>query len=189
MSFSSLISEIITLDQNQLSQDEYRYVVDLILEKRGANVLVFGVGNDSRLWLAANRKGRTLFLEDSSTWLDKVIRQVPAIEVTLVRYGTRRSQWREMLEGPPSDLEMKLPDEVWAIAWDIIFVDAPWGFNDICPGRMKSIYTASKIASCRAGIDVIVHDCDRELERAYCDRFLSSYILIREFQRTRHYRT
>jgi hypothetical protein len=36
---------------------------------------------------------------------------------------------------------------------------------------------------------VIVHDCDRHLERAYCDQFLRAAPLVHELQRTRHYRT
>jgi len=189
MAFKALISKIVALDSNQLSENEYHYIANLISNKKGVNLLVFGVGNDSGLWLAANRKGRTLFLEDSVAWLNRVIRQVPDIAVLPVCYGTRRSQWREMLEGEPSALEMNLPEKVWSVAWDVIFVDAPMGFSDICPGRMKSIYTASILASRRTGTDVILHDCDRELERSYCDRFLSSHPLIREFERTRHYRT
>jgi hypothetical protein len=94
-----------------------------------------------------------------------------------------------MLEGDPSALAMKLPEKVMSMAWDIIFMDAPMGFSDVCPGRMQSIYTASVLASRRPGIDVVLHDCYRELEQSYCDRFFSLYPLVIEFERTRHYRT
>ncbi len=90
-----------------------------------------------------------------------------------------------MLESPER-LEMELPAGIEAENWDIIIVDAPHGFNDTLPGRMKSIFAASRLA--KTGCDVFVHDCHREVERAYCDRFLQSDNLIAEVHKLRHYR-
>ncbi|HEV2853190.1 MAG TPA: hypothetical protein VHC97_10335 [Thermoanaerobaculia bacterium] len=188
MDFSLLISQIVALDPNQCSAEEYSYIANLIAERQGINLLVFGVGNDSGLWLLANQGGKTLFLENSTAWLNRVKQQLQTIEILQVQFRTRRSKWRELLEGDPSALLLDLPEEVMACAWDVIFVDAPMGFNDACPGRMKSIYTASLLAGRLEGVDVIVHDCDREVESAYCERFLSGHWLVNEFERTRHYR-
>ena len=46
------------------------------------------------------------------------------------------------------------------------------------PGRMSSIYMASKMIE--KGGYVFVHDCEREVERAYVDRFLKEENLISE---------
>jgi hypothetical protein len=189
MDFDAVISRLVALDPNQCTAEEYSYLTHLIASREGVNLLVFGVGNDSGLWLLANQEGRTLFLEDSVAWLNQVRSKLQNIEILPVRYDTRRSEWRELLAGDPAALAMALPEKVTAFPWDVIFVDAPRGFSDDCPGRMKSIYTAALLAGRREGVDVIVHDCDRAVERAYCDRFLAEHRLIKEFERTRHYRT
>jgi glucuronoxylan 4-O-methyltransferase len=189
MNLDAAISSLVALDANQCTAEEYSYLANLIAGRRGVNLLVFGAGNDSSLWLLANQKGRTLFLEDSAAWLNQVKRKLLNIEILPVRYYTRRSEWRELLAGDPAALTMDLPEKIMALPWDVIFVDAPRGFSDDCPGRMKSIYTASLLASRREGVDVIVHDCDRAVERVYCERFLAEHQLIKEFERTRHYRT
>jgi hypothetical protein len=43
MTLSSLISELVALDENQLTEDEYHYVADLIVSREGANLLVLGL--------------------------------------------------------------------------------------------------------------------------------------------------
>ena len=182
-----LIDELLELDQNQMSAREYGYVADLVASKGGCRFLVFGLGNDSRLWLAANLLGRTVFLESSEYWINKVRNGLSTIDIRPVRYGTKRRQWQELLAGDPASLALELPEDVAAGPWDVIFVDAPTGYSDACPGRMKSLYTASILAR-TGGADVLVHDCDRIVERVYCDRFFAKDALREEFDRIRHYR-
>jgi hypothetical protein len=61
----------------------------------------------------------------------------------------------------------------------VIVVDAPAGYANHfeltgreAPGRMKSIYMASKLVN--KGGFVFVHDCDREVERRYATEYLST---------------
>lgn len=187
--FDAVISTILECDDKQLSRAEYRYVAGLVAARAGCNLLVFGVGNDSKLWLLANRTGRTVFLESSRFWADMIGWRYPGIDIRMVRYGTRQERWRELLDGPATALVLDLPEDVDGGRWDVIFVDGPTAYAGSCPGRMKSIYTAAALAHRWPGTDVVVHDCDRESERAYCDRFLGGALLVREFERTRHYRT
>ena len=56
------------------------------------------------------------------------------------------------------------------------------------PGRMQSIYMASKLARENGNTDVFVHDCDRQIENAYANRFLGQENLACEVERLRHYR-
>ena len=82
---------------------------------------------------------------------------------------------------------MKLPKEIAQNKWDIIFVDAPEGWSDEKPGRMKSIYTAAKLASLSKDCIVFVHDCDRKVEDVYSNRFLKEENLILTQDRLRYY--
>lgn len=82
---------------------------------------------------------------------------------------------------------LSLPAFLKDIVWDIIFVDGPTGYADSTPGRIQSIYTASVLSGKSENIDVFVHDCDREVERVYCDRFFSDMKLVAEFDRLRLY--
>ena len=184
-----LITAIRQRDRNQLSRAEYRYLAELLVARGGCRLLVFGAGNDSELWLRANAAGTTIFLEDSESWIAKVEQRLPEITIHQVTYGTKRSQWQELLEGPVEHLELELPSAVEGTPWDIIFVDAPTAFFTTCPGRMKSIYTGARLARRGRAADVLVHDCDRPVEQAYCDRFFASGELVRAFHRIRHYRT
>lgn len=83
---------------------------------------------------------------------------------------------------------LTLPDEVAQKEWDIVLVDAPAGYNKSTPGRMQSIYTTSVLSEKSEDIDIFVHDCDREVEKVYCNRFFSNMRLVVAFERLRHYR-
>ena len=62
----------------------------------------------------------------------------------------------------------------------MIVVDGPAGHDDHekytgreAPGRMKSIYMASRMVA--PGGAVFVHDCDRLVEQQYANRYLGSH--------------
>jgi glucuronoxylan 4-O-methyltransferase len=97
------------------------------------------------------------------------------------------SDWKILLNQDPKNLAIELPPEILETAWDLIFVDAPEGYEATKPGRMQSIYMASILAQ-KGKAHVFVHDCDRPAERAYCDRFLSCGCLIRSVEKLRHYK-
>jgi len=151
-------------------------------------MLVFGVGKDSQLWMNVNHKGETTFLEDSISWLTQIRTENPKINGYLIKYNSLLVEWRELFNNPSNRLMLTLPDEVRQKEWDIILVDAPAGYNESTPGRMLSIYTTSVLSEKSKDVDIFVHDCDREVERVYCDRFLSNMQLVTAFERLRHYR-
>ena len=78
----------------------------------------------------------------------------------------------------PALLESDIPDKLSAEKWDIILVDAPAGYAEETPGRMKSIYMASQLI--KSGGDVFVHDCNREVEDVYSLHFLGKDNLVCE---------
>lgn len=169
----------------QLSAAELRTIAFTVKRKAPCRFLIFGFGNDAPFWIRLNRRGTTVFLEDNEEWLQKAIRRNPEAAIHPIVYHTLRPQWRALLDAPDR-LATKLPESVEQTRWDVILVDAPAGWGDATPGRMKSIYLASRLVAAHG--DVFVHDCDREVERVYCDRFLHADNLVAEIRLLRHYR-
>jgi uncharacterized protein (TIGR01627 family) len=169
----------------QLSALELQTIALIVQRKAPCSFLVFGLGNDAPFWLRLNLGGTTVFLEDDEVWLRKGARRIPESAIHLVAYDTLRTQWRDLLDEPIRGLAMKVPVSVDNTRWDIILVDAPAGWGEATPGRMKSIYLASRLIA--ASGDVFVHDCDREVEQVFCDRFLNADNLVTEVELLRHY--
>jgi glucuronoxylan 4-O-methyltransferase len=170
----------------QLTSEELRAIIRVLRKKSPCRFLVFGVGNDSILWSRLNRRGDTQFLEDNEMWLSLVVKKHSQIKGCLVRYPSHIEEWGELME-TPSRLHMQLPDGIRDEPWDIILVDAPEGWKPESPGRMMSIYAASELAG--PSTDIFVHDCNRQVEQVYCDRFLGGLHLVEQVHWLRHYRT
>jgi hypothetical protein len=90
---------------------------------------------------------------------------------------------------------MNLPQEIRATSWDVVLVDAPNGFiiADEYPGfgpihgRMQSIYASSGLVA--AGGFIFVHDAQREVENASCNKFLAdAFLELFRFQSRRNNR-
>jgi glucuronoxylan 4-O-methyltransferase len=169
----------------QLSREELNAVAQVVREKRPCRLLVFGAGNDSPYWARLNRGGRTIFLEDNAQWGATMLRRDRCLTILPIDYRTRIAQWREFLEAPER-LPIGLPEAASRDQWDAILVDGPAGDKENSPGRMGSIYLASRLAT--AGAHIFVHDCDRDIERICCDRFLGPQNLQAEIELLRHYR-
>jgi uncharacterized protein (TIGR01627 family) len=178
------------LTGTQVTVEQMMAVRQAIKENSACKLLIFGVGNDSWFWMNSNSGGRTVFLEDDDFWLRKVKKRVARIEAYLVDYDSKIEEWKEMID-KPERLEMNFPDEVANTSWDVILVDAPTGWGEGTKGRMKSIYAGRKMVS-ESG-HVFVHDCDREVEIAYCEAILKPENFVKEITATdvgylRHYK-
>ena len=183
------LEELVRRNPGQGTLDEYQRVVDVVRSRAPGNVLVFGVGRDSALWIRANEGGETVFLENEAEWIRAAREKNPGARIHQVEYDTRRFLWRWYLHREKRLFMDGLPDPVLNADWDVIFVDAPQGQSWKRPGRMKSIYTASRLARSSEGpVDVLVHDCDRTVERVYSDTYLGDSNLIGRVDRLRHYR-
>lgn len=172
------------LNDIQLSRRELESIIGAIKSRSRCRLLVFGLGNDSLFWSSISPGGKTVFLEDNEYWFDKILRQHQNLNAFLVNYNSKRTQWEEFLHSPEL-LDMELPDDVLKNTWDVILVDAPAGYDDSSPGRMKSIYLASRL-SCGGG-DVFVDDCDREIEDIYSTHYLKDKNLVRKIGKLKHY--
>lgn len=167
--------------------EEYRHLRDAVRAAAPCRLLVFGVGKDSRFWLEANEGGTTVFVEHEPEWIRMTRELVPGADVVQVSYDTRRTQWRALMERRDVLFMEDLPNRILSMDWDVIFVDSPQGGSRKRPGRMKSIYTASVLARRSTDVQVLVHDCDREVEAAYSDRYLGPERLVTQVGRLRHY--
>jgi hypothetical protein len=156
----------------QLRPAELIKIVHAIGKFERCNLLIFGLGNDSPLWVEANSQGRTVFLEDYKPWYDKITTLLPLIEAYQVSYPCNITQWHELLE-QPKKLKMDLPSEVTGTRWDVILVDGPRGnqFKEEIPGRMSSIFMSGRLVG--KGGHIFVHDADRNVEKAFSARYLS----------------
>ena len=182
------IHSLVERNPGQATFEEYKLVHEVLSRRAPCNLLVFGTGRDSSLWMDTNAGGRTVFLEDIPRWADFARENVPGITVHDVRYRTIRAMWA-FLKHVPGLLRMgDLPAEVEETPWDVILVDAPRGTLWHRPGRMKSIYTAAALAEGDGPTDVLVHDCHRKVEREASDRFLGPDRLVTQVQSMRHYR-
>lgn len=188
--YRAQIAQLVQRNPNQLSVDEYLYIINVINSRTPGNFLIFGVGRDSSLWMEVNGNGRTVFLEDNPGWLTRMKSANAGIEAYRIEYNTQRWQWRQLLaeyRRGIDRLSMELPECVAGTPWDFIFVDAPAGYKREHPGRMKSICAAAKLAGNNNVTDVFVHDCNRKVERVYCDYFLQKEHLVTAIGRMRHY--
>ncbi|MDX1646580.1 MAG: hypothetical protein R3304_05515 [Longimicrobiales bacterium] len=182
------IRTLVEENPGQASFEEYKLVHEVVSARAPCNLLVFGVGRDSALWMDTNAGGRTIFLEDVAKWAAYARERVPGITVHDVRYRTLRILW-PLLRRFPGLLMMKdLPAGVKATEWDVILVDAPRGSIWHRPGRMKSIYTASVLARRNGTTDVLLHDCNRQVEDEAGRMFLGQDRMVTQVGTMRHYR-
>lgn len=156
----------------QYSREEISIIIDLVNKIKPCNMLVFGIGYDTKIWQSLNT-GITLFLEHDEKYIKKFTGETPGLEIIQVDYTCNAHNWKHYLN---KDLTLNLPEKVLRKKWDIVLVDAPVGNIN---GRMESIYTASKLNFKHC----FVHDCDRIIEKTYCDKYLGiNYKLTRKLR-------
>ncbi|MFW6200769.1 MAG: hypothetical protein ACOC8K_09350 [Gemmatimonadota bacterium] len=183
------LEKLVRRNPGQGTVDEYARIVEVVRKRVPGKVLVFGVGRDSEIWIRANEGGETVFLENEAEWIRMAREKNPGARIHQVEYDTRRFLWRWYLHREERLFMNDLPGEVLHTDWDVIFVDSPQGQSWKRPGRMKSIYTAGRLARTSAGeVDVLIHDCDRTVERVYSDTYLGDRYLVARVDRLRHYR-
>ena len=66
-----------------------------------------------------------------------------------------------------------LPNGLYDVAWDVVLVDGPHGYDEGSPGRMAAIYSAAVMARTKGTeTEVLVHDFQREVESVCAKEFL-----------------
>tara|TARA_B100000508_G_C11447854_1_gene272379 strand:- start:796 stop:1458 length:663 start_codon:yes stop_codon:yes gene_type:complete len=187
------IQKLVELNPNQMSFDEYVYLYETINSRHGCNLLVFGLGKDSDLWLNANDGGKTIFLEDNEDWIEAVNVQFSnrdkSIDIKKIKYtdlGYDADRLLDEYSLGTNNLKLNLPEDVRNTEWDIIVVDAPAGYGRDMPCRMKSIYESYNLSNDNHDVDVFVHDAQREIEKMYTEYFFKQYNHIKTFDDGEH---
>lgn len=189
----------------QQTYKEISVSLRVLNKKSPCNFLVFGLGYDSPMWATLNHGGRTVFLEEDKSWIQQIQSKFPTLESYHVVYDTKVARASELMEmgkreecnvvGDPRvsgcELALKgnLPEEVYEVEWDVIMVDAPTGYHDGAPGRMKAIYTAGLMGRNReeGETEVFVHDVDRVVEDEFSKVFLCEGYLSEQEGRLRRF--
>ncbi len=156
----------------QMSPGQVHAILNAIaLAGPKCKLLVFGCGNDTRLWLEANRSGKTVFLESHPDWLAEVSRRNPTADIRRIEYPADLTVSNSLPIDEQRLSTYPVPAVMTEEAWDVIIVDAPQGFNGKAPGRALPIYWSSKVAGPQT--QIYVDDYERALEREYAERFLN----------------
>lgn len=154
-----------------MTHKQYELIYKIIKFYSPCNILIFGLGEDSYLYTYANNGGKSIFLENIKFWAEKF----PDLNVVNVKYKTTVLDFPNNLNN--DTLLVDLPDNIKNNKWDIIIVDSPVGHNPPCkegdcqlcspnnpaPGRMSSLYTASKLV--HENSIIIIDDYNRKIER------------------------
>ncbi|EEC81210.1 hypothetical protein OsI_24242 [Oryza sativa Indica Group] len=173
---------------------DVRAIAAVVKRRAPCNLLVFGLGGETPLWRALNHGGRTVFLDENQYYVSHLEGRHPGLEAYDVVYTTTVREFPDLLDAARaarsaecrpvqnllySDCRLAindLPNQLYDVAWDIILVDGPRGYTAASPGRMSAIFTAGVMARSRAEkgaeTDVLVHDYEREVERACSREFL-----------------
>lgn len=165
--FVKELKEMKSKGKGLMSEEQYMNIGYVMSAVTPCNVLVFGLGEDSYLWKNLNEGGKTIFLEDDSSWIDKF--KNTGLEIVDIKYSTFVGDHEE-INFNSKLLNIELPDSIEKIKWDMIIVDAPLGHGPPGrpykgPGRMQSIYKAYQLL--KAGGICVVDDMKRLVEQKY----------------------
>jgi hypothetical protein len=170
MTTEDTIESIISVYHKPDIQISKHIVTDILTDivkryGRRANLLVFGAGHDTAMWINANKDGNTCVVEHDDAWFKKYASVFPE---NIIKHDFANITVESSLELELSDLErFPMPEKLNEQKWDVIIIDGPTGCNWDCPGRALPIYWAKSKLS-HSNTIVYVDDCDRDVE----DRFI-----------------
>lgn len=163
------INQIISSISNrgQMTEKEYRYILDLSLNKK---MLIFGCGRDSNLWRLISSE--VLFLEHNQKWIDKKYN-----DTIHIHYSSLMTNTNILLEEFKKNIydnlyieSIKNNQSIIHKSWDSILVDAPEGWDTTKHhGRVQSIFMAKVLAN--TNTNIFIHDIDRNIEKKCCEVF------------------
>lgn len=191
----------------QQTKEEIMVTANILSRRGPCNFLIFGLGFDSPLWHSLNLGGRTVFLEEDSSWIAQMAQAHPYLKAYHVNYTTMVSEADDLLAysrtekeicGPHHGLlqsECKLalktlPDQIYNTRWDVIMIDAPRGYFPEAPGRMSAIFGAAVMAregKRKKSTDILLHDIDRPVEKTFSTEFFCSKNLIEAVGKLWHF--
>jgi len=171
--------------ETSCSLEEYHLLASLIGLLAPCRLLVVGVGRDSSKWLRVNEGGETIFLENDEAWKKKIGERLPRARILSVTYPVSFEDWQAQDCAVNEFLLPEIKGDLGEEAFDVVFVDGPWGESF---GRHQSIYLASQVV--KIGGVIAVHDCQRSREQAAILRLLdrSRFFLLSQIERLQIYK-
>ncbi|XP_062226945.1 protein IRX15-LIKE-like [Phragmites australis] len=180
---------------HRMSDTDIRAIAAVLRARAPCNFLVFGLGAESPLWLALNHGGRTVFLDENEFYVKYLEPRHPGLEAYDISYTTKVRDFRDLLQAarasrakecrPVQNLLFSecrlaindLPNDLYDVAWDVVLIDGPSGWNPTSPGRMPSIFTTAVLArsgatAAKGPTDVLLHDFQFEVEQVLSKEFL-----------------
>jgi hypothetical protein len=130
--------------------------------------LVFGLGLDSRIYLALNR--HVMFVENNAEWIQSANLACDACVVNF-NYSTVMQDGVVLRDDEIPSIDA---DALRGQAFDFILVDAPHGRKAGEPGRYQPIKFAAQQRAAGHLTLVCVHDLQRPLESALFARYFGS---------------
>lgn len=137
---------------------------------RPANLLVWGLGNDSPLW-ANSTTGNVIFVENNKDWAQ--MWRDRNFEVRMVNYGRSRiSQTLPKLENSLYRPKLLKGFDQDTAPFDVILVDAPLGCRKRDVGRFSAVYISKDIVDRQGHGVIVVDDYNRDPEKILSDKVL-----------------
>lgn len=161
-------------DEIQLAPPQIEMIANTVRGRApGCRLLVFGLGRDAGMWQRLNADGCTLFVEDNEHWARHALQRHPDLQVLRVSYAGRTVAGSLPLDAAARKglAAFPLPPELERTDWDVIVVDAPFGFDAGCPGRSVPLHWTRQLMGPHT--HVFVDDYERPLERAYTDALIA----------------
>jgi uncharacterized protein (TIGR01627 family) len=182
------VKEFKSQGKGLMTSQQYEAIAKLLVSMSPCNFLVFGLGDDSYLWQDINSEGKNVFLENDEQWMQKFSKS--SLDIRKVEYTTKIKDVN-IIQFDENLLKLDLEEDIRSTDWDLILVDAPLGHGPPNPnspwkntpgrpfkgpGRMSSIYEASKLIG-ESGY-IIVDDLSRHVEAVYAGHFIGQDKMI-----------
>jgi uncharacterized protein (TIGR01627 family) len=178
INFAQSLKKMKSEGKGLMSEHQYMNIGYIMTALTPCNILIFGLGEDSYLWNSLNNGGRTVFIEDNKEWISKFDNS--GLEIINITYSTFVGD-HEKINFNSEYLDLKLPDDIESIEWDMIIVDAPLGHGPPGrpykgPGRMQSIFKAYQLL--KDGGICVIDDMKRLVEQRYALHYFGQENLI-----------
>lgn len=131
------------------------------------NMLIFGLGYDSKMWY--NMNNNTYFIENNDEYINLNTDIIPRDHI--IKYDYNNITVENSFSMRLSDIEsFKIPETILKLApFKIILIDGPTGYDNKPPGRLIPIFWSKKLSN--KNTLIYVDDSSRKLESYAINKF------------------
>ena len=156
-----------------LSKNDSLFINFIVRKYSRCNFLFFGNIDMFKNIKKINKLGTTILIGDSKENIE-----FNNLDLFSIDYNSQRKDWDELLHNKEK-LLLNLPKNILDIKWDIIFLAGPKGYSEKCTGRMKSIFTASKLIN--KNTNIVILDIHRKIEKLYSEVYIESQFEFKKY--------